>query len=86
MLLDIASNLGYQLLCIEKLPIFQMRKASNPKNKGKVNKLLPIMQEHLGISMNLHSHQIYISPKFHRILKTTIPTFSVTNSFRGIPQ
>lgn len=28
-----------------------MKKATNPKNMGKVNKLLPIMQEHLGKSI-----------------------------------
>ena len=30
-----------------------MKKATNPKNRGKVSKLFPIMQEHLGQSMNL---------------------------------
>jgi hypothetical protein len=30
-----------------------MKKATKSKNMGKVNKLLPIMQEHLGKSMNL---------------------------------
>ena len=30
-----------------------MKKATNSKNKGKISKLFPIMQEHLGKSMNL---------------------------------
>lgn len=30
-----------------------MKKATNSKNKGKISKLLPVMQEHLGKSMNL---------------------------------
>ena len=30
-----------------------MKKATNPKNKCKISKLLPIMQEHFGNSMNL---------------------------------
>ena len=29
------------------------RKATNSKNRGKISKLFPIMQEHLGKSMNL---------------------------------
>ena len=30
-----------------------MKKATNSKNRGKISKLFPIMQEHLGQSMNL---------------------------------
>ena len=30
-----------------------MKKATNSKNKGKISKLLPIMQEYFGNSMNL---------------------------------
>ena len=37
-----------------------MKKATDSKNRGRISKLLPIMQEHFGNSMNLARIQLMV--------------------------